>query len=236
MGWAAKNGTKKLNILRDAMNEIMLPGNDASYNHVINSAENKWKKEGEITDFWKSGAQSAKDAADYGTQAHAAFEMHLKGLVVDLKALPEPSRNAFEVFKKFSEENKLETISTEKTFYNCQMGYAGTADWTGKINGKLSQADWKTSAGIFESYVIQAWANAISDEMQHGDHLYEQVVIGRFGKDGTTDIRIFPRRGLDNKGFCGYEQARVLMQATIPWFNYKQNWENFFPFKKEIKK
>lgn len=231
MGWSAKHGTKKMNILLEAIKESGVTGE--VFGRITKGAEAKWKSEDSGTDFWKSGAQQAKDAADYGTQAHAAFEMFIKGIDIDLKSLPEPSRNAFMVFEKFTKENKLETISTEKTFYNCQMGYAGTADWVGKINGKLSLGDWKTSNGIFESYIIQAWANAMADECQHGDRIYEQVIIGRFGKDGTTDLLIVPRRGLNIHGFAGYEQARVLMQATIPWFNYKQEWEMQFPYKRK---
>jgi hypothetical protein len=231
-GWYQKQGTTKAIFFKNIVERYMEPD---LFLKSQQEAESEWGKK-ETTMFWKSGTQHSKDAADYGTQAHAAVEMFLTGWTVDRNALPEPSRNAFDEFTRFASENKLETIATEKTFYNCQMGYAGTADWVGKLNGKLSLADWKSSTAIWEKNPIQAWANGIAGEMC-GDELYEQIVIGRFGRDGSTDILIVPRRGLDDTGFAGYEHARILIQACVPWFHYKRGWEHRFPYKrKEVRK
>jgi len=227
MGWKQKMGTKKL-----LMYETLL-SNEVSLDLIKDlrgRLQAKWEALGETTDFWKNGTEMSKEAADFGTIAHAAFEMHLQGRPVDKQNLPGPSKNAFEVFEKFWKENEIETIDTEKTFYNCSLGYAGTADWRGRVNGKLTLADWKTSTGIFEKNVIQCWSNVISDEMQNGDIVYEQILIGRFGKDGSTDILIVPRRGLEG-GFGGYEQSRILIQACIPWFDYKRQWTQKFPYR-----
>jgi hypothetical protein len=220
LSWAAKNGTHKL-IEYAKVIEEMAP-------EIHKEAKKKFDNA-----FWKSGRQQASDAADYGTQAHAAFEMHLLGKEVDTRALPEPSRNAYEAFVEFERENKMETLETEKTFYNCSMGYAGTADWSGKLNGKLTLGDFKTSSGIFEKYVTQCWANAIADEMSGGERLYEQVAVFRFGKDGSHDILIVPRKGLTERGLGSYEQARDLIQGCLVWFQYKKQWELNFPWKKE---
>jgi hypothetical protein len=65
--------------------------------------------------------------------------------------------------------------------------------------------------------------------MQNGNVLYEQVMVGCFKKDGTREVLIIPRRGLKD-GFGGYEQARELIQATIPWFKYKESWKEKFPY------
>jgi len=233
MGWSAKMGTKKLKILDASVRKILNgDGFDVVYQTACKLAENTWLKEGETSDFWKSGYESSKEAADHGTLAHASFEMFLQGKSVDKKSLSKESANAFEVFEKFAADNQIETIDTEHTFYNCALNYAGTADWRGRINGKLTLADWKTSTGIFEKNVIQCWANAIADEMMNGKNLYEQVLVGRFGKDGSTDILIVPRKGLED-GYGGYEEARVLIQACVPWFYYKQEWEKRFPYKKK---
>lgn len=232
MGWAAKNGTAKLKQYALEVEKIDV--------QVHMQAFAKFEPS-----FWKNGQEQAKDAADYGTIAHAAFEMALKGLPVDKKALPEPSRNAYGVFEGFMASHTLETEETEKTFYNCRMGYAGTTDWLGKIDGKLTSGDHKTSSGIFEKQVIQAWANAISDEMQNGSRLYQQVGIFRFGKDGTTDILLVERNGRitlngevrQESGYFGsYEQARTLIEACVNWFHYKKDWEASFPYiRKKIK-
>lgn len=238
MGWNAKMGTKKLLMFSKAIKTSI---NQEIYDAACKEVEADWGKD-EESDFWLSGYESSKEAADYGTQAHAAVEMFLMGKTVDLNALPAPSRTAFEVFRKFSEDNKLETISTETTYYNCRVGYAGTADWSGKINGKLTLADWKTSKGIFEKYIPQCWANVMSDEGQHGDRLYEQILVGRFGRDGSTDILICTRNGrimlngkiVESDGkFCSYEQSRVLVEAVVPWFHFKNRWDLVFPYRKK---
>lgn len=230
--WASKVGTAKLKLYNEVVKELAP--------EVEKEAKKRFDE-----DFWLSGWEQAKKAADYGTMAHAGFEMHLKGHHVDIKALPEPSRKAFGVFEVFANENQIETLDTEKTFYNCRMGYAGTADWRGYVNGMLTMADWKTSSGLFDKFIVQAWANAISDEMQHGDRLYQQIMIGRFGKDGSTDILICGRNGqitLNGKAvesdghFGSYEQSRELIQACVPWFHYKKKFELVFPYKKKEEK
>lgn len=248
MGWAQKMGTKKLKILDKHFKNIFTDQDDKLlYMKAHEGAEKEWANEGETSDFWKNGAESAKEAADFGTVAHAAFEMWLQGKEVDVNALPGPSRNAFSVFRVFAQENKLETFATEKTFYNCKFGTAGTADWLGKINGKLTLADHKTSTGIFEKNIVQSWCNAIADEMSNSQNLYEQVGIWRFGKDGSTDILFATRNGqitmngkiVQHSGHFGsYEQSRVLVQAATAWFHYKEEWTKNFPWipKKSEKK
>lgn len=231
MGWAQKMGTKKLLMYETRTKEVLGPKDCEKMRKQL---QLEWEALGETSDFWKNGTESAKEAADFGTTAHAAFEMFLQGKHVDLASLPIQSANAFYVFRKFADENKLETLSTEKTFYNCKFGTAGTADWVGRINGKLTLADWKTSTGIFEKNVVQCWANAIADEMQNGNNLYEQIMLGRFGKDGSTDILIVPRNGLEN-GLGSYEQARVLIQSCVAWFHYKEEWQKKFPYIKPNK-
>lgn len=236
MGWAQKMGTKKLLLYQKALE---LNVNKETLEMAGQIVEQTWRSLGEKSDFWKNGTENAKTAADHGTTAHAAFEMFLQGKEVDRKALSQESGNAFGVFEQFAKENEIKTIDTETTFYNCQIGYAGTADWRGKINGRLTLSDWKTSTGIFEKNIVQAWANAIADEMQNSDNLYQQVLIGRFGKDGSTDILIAERNGrliLNGKviqvsgHFGSYEQSRVLVQAVIPWFHYKKDWDKNFPY------
>lgn len=229
MGWSAKMGTKKLLMFAK---QVELLSTEEVFKAAKELVEKQWFNLGEKSDFWKKGAENAKDAADHGTMAHAAFEMFLKGKEVDIKSLSPEAANAFTVFMNFASSNQLETSDTEKTFYNCKMDYACTTDWKGKLNGKTTLGDWKTSTGIFEKNVVQCWANAIADEMEHGDILYEQILVGRFGKDGTTDLLIVPRRGLEG-GFLGYEQARTLIQGLVPWFHFKQKWEEKFPYIKK---
>lgn len=227
MGWAAKNGVAKLNVLDQAMKELVP---DDVYGSARALAEKRWKLT-EPTAFWKSGQEIGKDAADYGTLAHTWIEAHLRGKDVDLAALPGPSRNAVESMLSWEKEHHLETIKTEETFYNCRLNYAGTADWIGTLDGVLSVGDWKTSSGIYPNYVFQSWGYALADEASNDDRLYRQIFVGRFGKDGSSEVRIFKRNE-----FPSSEIARDVLTACGHIFAALQEWERLFPYKPKPKK
>lgn len=232
MGWMAKNGTAKLNVLDAVSKELIGPptalGRDL-YQTIRDTAEARWKLT-EDTAFWKSGRETGQEAADYGTQAHAWVESHLKGVQVDLAALPGPARNACNAYLEWSKQHELKTVETEKTFYNCKLNYAGTADWVGTLDGELSVGDWKTSTGIFFNYVIQGWGYALADETENASRLYRQIFIGRFGKDGTPEVRICKRNE-----FPSLDTARDILIACGHIFKAQQEWETRFPFIKKSK-
>lgn len=227
MGWSGKVGTKKLNIFTKNAKKIMTDEAKGVFSKAARMSEQEWLENEGDNNFWKSGYEISKESTEIGTIVHAAIEAYLEGKGTN--SLQGEAQNAYQAFLEWVKTVELETIETERTFYNCTMDYACTTDWRGKLNGKLTLGDWKTSTGIFESSVIQCWANAIADEMQNGDVLYDQIMVGCFKKDGTREVLIVPRRGLEG-GFGGYEQARELIQATIPWFKYKEAWAEKFPY------
>lgn len=225
MGWMAKNGTAKLNVYAETVKNLDMNVYDVAYR----SAAARWKLT-EDTAFWKSGKETGADAADYGTMAHAWLESHLNGVEVDLGALPEPARNAVNAYLKWQGDHKLETIKTEETFYNCKLNYAGTADWLGNLDRELSLGDWKTSTGIFFNYVIQGWGYALADETQNASRLYRQIFIGRFGKDGSSEVKIFKRNE-----FPSIDDARLILQSCGHIFAGLQQWDREFPYTKKTK-
>jgi hypothetical protein len=227
LGWMAKNGTAKLDIYHDSAIG-QLP--DETIKTIDKIAEERWKLTND-TPFWKSGRQIGKDAADYGTLAHAWIEAHLHGKEVSLDTLPDPSRKAVESMLVWEKEHHLETIKTEETFYNCKLNYAGTADWVGILDKELSLGDWKTSSGIFFNYVIQGWGYALADETQNADRLYKRIFIGRFGKDGRSEVKTLKR-----SDFPSIETARDVIIACGHIFQALQEWEEKFPYQKKEKK
>jgi len=226
MGWMAKNGVAKLNVLDAVVKETIL---DNQYEEIHKLAEARWKLT-EDTAFWKSGKELGAEAADYGTMAHAWIEAHLHGTEVTLETLPLPARNAVNAFLGWEKEHHLEVVKTEQTFYNCKLNYAGTADCVAKVDGELTLLDWKTSTGIYMEMAIQAWGYALADETQNADRLYRQVAIGRFGKDGTPEVRIFKRAD-----FPSIETAREVLTGCGHIFNTIQMWEAKFPYKAKPK-
>lgn len=226
MGWTGKVGTKKLNMFAKHVKSK----SPEIFNYASEESIKDWDKAEGNKDFWKSSYDISKEGKDIGTVVHAAIEMDLMGKPTE--SLQGLAQNAYQAYLDWKKTVQLETIETERTFYNCSMDYACTSDWRGKLNGKLTLADWKTSTGIFDTNIIQCWANAIADEMQNGNVLYEQVAVGCFKKDGTRESLIVPRKGLEN-GFGGYEQARKLIESVVPWYKYKQEWELKFPYRKK---
>lgn len=226
-GWLAKNGTAKLNILDEVARE-QIP--DLPYGILRKTAEERWKLK-EHTAFWKSGKETGEEAADYGTMAHAWIEAYLHGTWIELESLPLPARNAASSMMSWAKEHKLETIKTEETFYNCSLNYAGTCDWVGKLDGELSLGDWKTSTGIYLNYLIQSWCYVLADETQNSERLYRQIFIGRFGKDGSSEVKLFKRNE-----FPSIETAREVITACGAIFRANNEWAIRNPYKKETKK
>jgi len=232
MGWMAKNGVSKLNVLSGVMDEVLVDGYSGLAKHIRETAEARWKLT-EATAFWKSGKELGAEAADYGTMAHGWIEAHLHGREVTLDTLPPPARNAVNAFLEWEKAHHLEVIKTEQTFYNCRLHYAGTADCVAKVDGELTLLDWKTSSGIYMEMAIQAWGYALADESENADRLYRQVAIGRFGKDGTPEVRIFKRNE-----FPGIEIARDVLTSCGHIFGAIQQWDKENPYiakpKKEV--
>lgn len=226
MSWMAKNGTAKLNVLAQAVKEVVPDDWNSDIRRI---AEERWKLQ-EKTAFWKSGKEQGEEAADYGTLAHAWIEAYLNRRLVSLDTLPEPSRNAVNEMLKWEKEHHLETIKTEETFYNCRLNYAGTADWVGKLDGELSLGDWKTSTGIYFNYLVQGWGYCLADETQNADRLYRQIFIGRFGKDGSSEVKIFKRNE-----FPSIETARDVLIACGHIFKALAEYDDKFPYKRKPK-
>jgi len=234
MGWMAKNGVAKLNVLDGVLQEWFtdqpeIVNSKDCYQKIRTTAEQRWKLT-EDTAFWKSGKELGAEAADFGTIAHGWIEAHLHGREITLETLPPPARNAVEAFLQWEKEHQLEVIKTEQTFYNCKLNYAGTADCVAKVDGELTLIDWKTSTGIYLEMAIQAWGYALADESQNAERLYRQVAIGRFGKDGSSEVRIFKRNE-----FPGIETAREVLTGCGYIFKAQKEWERLNPFVPKLK-
>lgn len=89
--------------------------------------------------------------AAFGTAVHASLEILMtnKDAKIDV-----PGFDIFKLkktignFKEFMKANELhpsDTLHAEMTIRNTELGYAGTCDWVGNFNGKLTLIDYKTS-------------------------------------------------------------------------------------------
>lgn len=225
-GWLARQGVAKLKILAEVTKEIL----PSSFEEIAKIAEQRWGLTDD-TSFWKSGRETGQDAADYGQLAHAWIEAHLNKRDVTLDSLPGPSRNAVEAMLSWEKDHEVEMLKTEETFYSCRLNMAGTADCVAKVDGELTLIDWKTSSAVFPTYPIQLWGYCICDEEQHGERLYRQIAVGRFGKDGSSEVRIYKRNE-----FPGIDVARDVLIACNHIFKFTQDWDSKYPYVKKDKK
>ncbi len=137
----------------------------------------------------------SKEARELGTRVHKKAEKwHTKGtdrdaLITEIMQIKnEEERLACSVMFKFFKEHKFEPIELEGRCYSKEHEYAGTIDYYGGVDDKLSILDFKTSTGIYSSYPLQATAYAKA-KTEEGFKV-DQTIIARFGKDGVLEVQI----------------------------------------------
>lgn len=234
MGWMAKNGTAKLNVLdkavQDEIDSIKIEENKEmvleEYALARLAAETRWKLT-ETTAFWKSGKESGQDAADEGIMADAWLESHFQGVPVDLAALGPKARSMVDNALAWEKKHEVKTLFTQRTFYNCKLNYAGTTDWGGIVDGELTLLDWKRAGAFYFNHIMQIWSYALADESQHGDRLYQKAGIGSLGKV-EDPITFFKRNEWA-------EMARDVLIACGHIFKAQQVWNEKFPWQKKAK-
>ena len=226
MSWMGKNGTAKLNVFADTVKAM----NPELFKEAADAAREQWECT-EDTQFWKSAKQIGQDAADIGTLTHGWIEAHINGKEVTMDTLPPQAQAAVRGFLEWEKAHHVEYVTTEQTFYNCALDYAGTADCVAKVDGELSMLDWKTAKGVYANYVVQDWLYALADESQHGDRLYRQVIIGRFGKDGTWEAPVFKRNGP-----VSLELSKEVLIGCRAIFRMNKAWDETHPYVPKPKK
>jgi hypothetical protein len=225
MSWMGKNGIAKLNVLADQIKRL----EPESYQASFDAARVAWESV-EDTQFWKSAKQIGQDAADIGTMAHGWIEAHLNGKEITMDTFPLPAQNCINGYLAWEKDHKVKVIKTEQTFYHCVLDYAGTADAILEIDGELTMVDWKTSNAVYSNYVIQDWLYALADESQHGDRLYKQVAIGRFGKTGDWEMSIHKRND-----FPSIELARRVIEGCKSIYELQTKWDALHPYVRKEK-
>jgi len=129
------------------------------------------------------------EAAAIGTAAHMLIECWLRG---ETPALDNLTHNQLH-FAQQAYTNFLEWAETEKSslrFHSCEQRvisetyqYGGTADLLLEIDGRFCLADFKTSAGVYESHKIQVAAYALAWNEMYPDLPIEQVWVFRLGRE-----------------------------------------------------
>ena len=137
----------------------------------------------------------SKEAMALGTRVHEKAEKwFVKGtdrneLIRKMILLENrEERYACSAMLRFFNEHKFKPLALESRCYSKEHEYAGTVDYYGGVNGKLSVLDYKTSSGIYSNYPLQATAYAHAKEEE--GFKVDQTIIARFGKDGVLEVQI----------------------------------------------
>ena len=98
-----------------------------------------------------------------------------------------------ETFKKWFKAYDVKIITTELGLVSEEYQFGGRLDATAMIDGKFVLLDWKTSKGVYESYLSQLGGYIILLE-ENGQPLVQEIHILRVSKEsGGFEHRMWPR-------------------------------------------
>ena len=140
--------------------------------------------------------ESRDKAATAGTAAHELCERHIQGDV--LVAGGEPTSlarevanvpdemwplvwSSFQAYLAWERQTKLEIIDTERSLVS-ELGYGGTYDAIGEIDGKLCLLDWKTSNAVYGDHIYPLGAYTALYEQHQNRKIDGGYHLLRFAK------------------------------------------------------
>lgn len=132
------------------------------------------------------------EAGASGTLAHEMVEIYINGgdhmiaLHDQPKDRAQDALNAFQMFREWEENSKIEIISKwqEIQMVSEKYGYGGTPDAIGRNQkGQLVLLDWKTSNAIYSDYGLQLAAYAALWEENGNEPITGGFHICRFSKE-----------------------------------------------------
>ena len=159
----------------------------------------------------KAGDKAKDKAANIGSGAHAWIEWETKRRL-GKDAGPEPkipdeSLVATMAWQDWARSADFQPVRSEFSVYSLSEGYAGTADWLARVNGKLTLGDYKTGKAIYpESYLQNVAYRHAAHEM--GAPKIEHGLIVRLPK--TLDDPEFEAAPVPEIDFDVFRSALVL--------------------------
>lgn len=130
-------------------------------------------------------------AAGAGTCAHEMIQEVLGGPAVDLGKYSgeeiEAAQNAADKFRAWLQGHKMETQAIEMQIVSERYRVGGTVDWLGRLDGKMTLADIKTSGRIYDEHIIQV--AAYSKLLEEAGYEVEAVRILRFSREDDENQR-----------------------------------------------
>jgi len=173
---------------------------------------------------WDEAERIKEEAGDRGSKVHNAIYDLLKGKTVkfndkywnettkDFERLADKEWECLISFENFWRDKKPQLIASEIVCYSDKHFYAGTIDFIGVIDGKVTLVDWKTSSKIYPSHLLQV-AAYLQAESEKGKYKPAETAVLRLGSNHKV----------------GYEFKTVDLKESQKNFKYflavKKIWE-----------
>jgi hypothetical protein len=124
----------------------------------------------------KAHLTKKEDAADIGTAVHKYAQAALTGKP-EPRDLPPGAIEACAAFWKWVEQHRIEPVAVERRVMSREHMYAGTCDFYGYIDDRLSVLDFKTGNGIYDEawWQTSGYSEALIEE--HTDYQNHRVLI-----------------------------------------------------------
>lgn len=127
-------------------------------------------------------------AGDWGTELHKAVEDWIKEKVIPTRLFQENQIIAFDNFVKWSKDNKVKFLESEKHIWSEKLWIGGICDMVIEMDGKKYIADIKTSSGIYNEAFFQMGAYDMCLEEMGTKDISGYIVIN-LKKDGKMEIK-----------------------------------------------
>lgn len=121
-----------------------------------------------LTNFDMVPPHVLQAASEFGTAVHKACELDDLG-ELDEEQLDPALRPYLSAWRKFSEEHSVKWVHIEKQVHNKTLGYAGTLDRYGHVDGMSTLLDIKSSIELYQSVGPQlaAYDKALGEPVIH---------------------------------------------------------------------
>jgi len=153
-------------------------------------------------------------AGSWGTNVHKVIENWIKLNIVP-EDLDEMQQKAFDNFKEWVDENKVEFLESEKHVWSEKMWVGGICDLVIKMDGKKYIADIKTSSGIYKEAFFQmgAYALCLEDMDEHKD--VEGYLVINLKKNGTIDTMMATDMDLNKRAFTSALELYRITESIL---------------------
>lgn len=152
-----------------------------------------------LTEAKTAHAKKRDKAAEKGTDVHSQIEGFINhaikkhdGHLVD-EEMEEHAEEQLASFMRWSRENSVKFLESEKKLYSEEHWIAGTADFVAEIDGKTYVGDIKTGKSIWSTAFYQCAAYAIM--LEDMDYKFDGVVVVHIPAKG--ELKEYRRYDLD---------------------------------------